>query len=143
MRINKLPFINVKLILTALALGLIHGIISLFGFVHGFEYHIWVLLSLFFVSWIVVKAKNQIFLMGFLIGLAISIGTGLVQGIFLETYLLNNPDYSEQLDPKINYRLFTLTFMLVFGAIYGAVIGSISLAINKVIERWDNKSTLL
>ena len=67
-------------------------------------------------------------------GLGITLGTGIPQSIFLDIYLLNNPEYAVGLDPERNYTLFILLFIPVFGSVYGLIIGFISWVVNRVLN---------
>ncbi len=129
-RIGKI-LIKTRLLLLTFGLGLIHGIASLFGIVQGFEYFIWIAIAVICVFWISGPSNKWIFWSGLFSGLAVAIGTGLAQGLFLDTYLQNNPEYAQRLDDQTNYRLFTLLFMFVFGTIYGIIIGAISIALHQ------------
>jgi len=126
--------INWKLILAISILGLLHGVLSLFGIVRGWEQTIWIVFGLLSIISIVWKVKTNFFLHGLLMGLGITIFTGLPQSFFLDTYLNANPDIREQLDPTKNYSLFVLAFIPVFGSVYGLLIGIISLGIKRLTK---------
>ncbi len=119
--------INWILVLSISMFGLAHGILSLFGLVQGWEMTIWISLALLSVVILVIKVNSKIFLNGLLAGLGITLFTGLPQSLFLDTYLVANPQYAEDLDSERNYSLFILWFIPVFGSIYGSLIGFISL----------------
>ena len=124
--------LNWSLILSISTLGLLHGVLSLYGMVQGWEYIIWIVLGLLSIGMLVQKVREKILLHGILIGLGITLFTGLPQSFFLDTYLNANPDYSKGLDPNQNYSLFILAFIPVLGSIYGLLIGSMSLGLKRL-----------
>ncbi len=128
---------NVKihwtLIIGISSLGLIHGVLSLFGLVQGWEMIIWSSIAIISMA-LVARLKTNIFLNGILMGLGVTLFTGLPQSIFLNTYLLNNPEYAEALDPGRNYALFILLFIPIFGSVYGLIIGLISWILHRAVN---------
>ena len=113
-------------------LGLIHGVLSLYGLVQGWEYIIWLVVALISIIALIVKVQHRVFLNGFLMGLGITLLTGLPQAFFLDMYLEANPAYVDQLDPDRNYAVFILTFIPVFGSGYGLLIGTLGLVIKRL-----------
>ncbi|MEQ8302934.1 MAG: hypothetical protein RIB47_06055 [Cyclobacteriaceae bacterium] len=116
-------------------LGLVHGILSLFGIVQGWETVGWLSAAVVAITLSGISSGAP-FLHGLLMGLCITLFTGLTQGLFIDLYLQSNPMYKEGLDPNQDYRMFVFRFIPVFGSIYGAVIGGLSWALHRVLAQF-------
>lgn len=114
--------------------GLLHGVLSIFGMVEGWEVLLWSIFGIYAVFSTVTTYNEKIFLHGLLTGLAITLWTGWIQALFLDMYLKNNPDYLSLMNDGFNYRLFTWLFTPVFGILYGSAIGGLSIAARKVFK---------
>ncbi len=124
-----------SLVATGSALGLAHGMLSLFGLVQGWEAVVWLGAAVIAITLSGISS-NSPFLHGLLMGLSITLFTGLTQGLFIDLYLQSNPMYQEGLDPNQDYRIFVFRFIPVFGSIYGAVIGGLSWALHRVLAQF-------
>lgn len=115
------------------ALGLAHGVASLFGLVQGLEVIIWLAIAAIAALWIGLGNFERRFVPGILAGIAVAVATGLVQGIFISKYLASNEVYAEAASAlPISPGLYTLLMSPVLGTIYGLVIGAVAWVLGKI-----------
>lgn len=123
-----------KIIIISSGIGIIMGLLSINGFTQKIEPFLWLL---FGISISLVLSKNidqKIFLHGLLIGLAWGIINGLIQSIFFDLYIANNPQLQQSYQ-KITFmppKYFVLITGAITGLITGLVLGALSMLLKKI-----------
>ena len=127
-----------KLILLFSSIGLLMGLLSVAGLTQGIEPFLWLIVGII-TAWVVSRKVVRQFLHGFLIGLAWGTLNGIVQSLFFDTYMENNPHLRPDLEsiPFISARLFVLAMGPVIGLLTGAVVGGMRWGAGKVKGRGE------
>lgn len=131
---NSLKIMDWKIIIISSSIGIIMGLLSINGFTQKIEPFLWLL---FGISISLVLSKNidqKIFLHGLLIGLAWGIINGLIQSIFFDLYITNNPQFQQSYQ-KITFmtpKYFVLITGTITGLITGLVLGALSMLLKKI-----------
>ena len=120
----KLTNLNQKIILKTGLFGIFIGVSTTLGWSQQKELYILILMIIATIFYLKNKLKSNIFLHSLIIGLSWGIDSSLIQIIFLETFIINNPNYANGIIsiPNINSRLFLLTFGLFWGLISSILI---------------------
>jgi hypothetical protein len=131
MKINSMDW---KAIIILSTFGPLMGFLSVKGFTLKLEPFLWLL---FGIATSLILSKNiehNTMMHGLCIGLLWGIGNGLIQTLFFENYLANNPQVRDNFI-KITFiqpRYFVLVTAPVIGLITGLVLGGLSLILKKV-----------
>jgi|TARA_Y100000385_G_C12957225_1_gene578088 hypothetical protein len=120
----KLTNLNQKIILKTGLFGIFIGVSTTLGWSQQKELYILILMIIATIFYLKNKLKSNIFLHSLIIGLSWGIDSSLIQIIFLETFIINNPNYANGIIsiPNINSRLFLLIFGLFWGLISSILI---------------------
>ncbi|MBK9332962.1 MAG: hypothetical protein IPM96_11300 [Ignavibacteria bacterium] len=127
---------NWKLILQLSLFGLLMGILSVFGLIPGgFELIPWIIIAVISALAISRNTNKLMFTHAVMAGLFMGIITSVVQAIFFDTLLKNNPDSLDgfkeiptAMEPQY-VLLFTGPFI---GIIFGLFIGLLAVIFKKV-----------
>ena len=132
----KLTNLNQKIILKTGLFGIFIGVSTTLGWSQQKELYILILMIIATIFYLKNKLKSNIFLHSLIIGLSWGIDSSLIQIIFLETFIINNPNYANGIIsiPNINSRLFLLIFGLFWGLISSILIWISVYFIRKLIE---------
>ncbi|MBS1518558.1 MAG: hypothetical protein JSS91_10775 [Bacteroidetes bacterium] len=126
---------NWKVILQLSLLGLLVGILSIFGIVNQtIELIVWLIIGVFSGYVIHKKMNKLIFTHSVITGLFMGILSSVIQSVFFNTYLKNNPSSLDGLKniPAAMEPQYILLFSGPFlGIIFGVIIGLIAIAFNK------------
>jgi len=116
--------LNQKIILKTGLFGIFIGVSTTLGWSQQKELYILILMIIATIFYLKNKLKSNIFLHSLIIGLSWGIDSSLIQIIFLETFIINNPNYANGIIsiPNINSRLFLLIFGLFWGLISSILI---------------------
>ncbi|REJ81935.1 MAG: hypothetical protein DWQ44_13540 [Bacteroidetes bacterium] len=114
---------KIKLIYSLSMLGLLIGMLSLFGFTGKAEPFLWLGCILIAVLVLVKKLKYKIFLHALIIGLMWGVLNALVQFLNFEMYLDNNPQYRDSFN-EVSF-MEPVYFVLISGPIYGLASGTL------------------
>jgi hypothetical protein len=122
------------LIIILSAFGLIMGLLSVKGFTQKSEPFLWLFITIISVVVLLKNIEHKIFLHGLITGLSWGILNALVQSVFFEIYLANNPSYQDNFQ-KITFiqpRFFPLITGPFTGLITGLILGGMSLLLKKI-----------
>jgi hypothetical protein len=129
---------NWKLILTLACFGILMGILSVNGLTQLLiEPILWTIIAIFSAYRIAKGSVQKTFVHGLVIGLFMGVLNSVVQAIFFEMYLANNPHSTEgfsQMPGGISGQLFIVIASPAIGLAYGVVIGSFSLLAAKLFK---------
>ena len=129
---------NWKLILLLSSFGLLIGVASLFGFTHGIEPLLWLLIFLLYAWWIANNCNRLHFIHAFLASVLDGTWIAIIHFIFFSTYIRHNPEVLERfktLPPGVNLRVLTLVMGPLVGAIFGVVAGLFAYVVWRIIKR--------
>lgn len=135
---------NWKKILLVAPLGLIMGLLSLFGLTRGIEPFLWLLIALGSAWWLTKTVPTRMFLHGLLAGLLMGFGNSVMQSLFLDSYLASNPESAEgfqQIPGGFSPRLFVLLAGAIVGTVYGLFLGLVTLLAVRLRRRSSTKSS--
>ncbi len=115
-------------------IGVIMGLLSVKGFTQKLEPFLWLLFGIATALIISKNITEKTFLHGLFIGLAWGTINGVIQSMFFDTYLANNPALQENFSKStsIQPRYLVLLTSPVFGLMTGAVIGGLSLLLRRI-----------
>jgi hypothetical protein len=113
---------NWQLILGLSLLGVVVGLVSVFGFMGGQIWVLWLCVAAFCAWQFARKTRRYLFLHGFYLGIFVGVCASWVQAIFLPTYLSNNPRMAETLG-NLPHNLHPSFLLLIMGPIVGTVSG--------------------
>lgn len=128
---------NWQLILTLSLLGVVVGLVSVFGFMGRLIWLLWLCVGGFCAWQFARKTRRYLFLHGFYLGIFIGVCASWVQAIFLPTYLSNNPGMAETfngLPHNLNPALVLLIMGPIVGTVSGVVIGLLAIIAGKVAQ---------
>ncbi len=126
---------NWTIILLLVFIGAAIAVASLFGLLHSrYEIVYWLVLAVA-SGFVIAKTCNRTFMHGVIVGLFTGIIGSIIQAVFFDTYLENNPssldgftNLTTSLEPQY-VLLFSGPF---FGIAYGIVVGLIAFALKKI-----------
>lgn len=130
---------NWKIILLLTLLGVLMAILSLFGMLKTNYFVIyWIVLAL--VSGFVIgkKAGSSYFMHGVVSGLFIGIVFTLIQSVFFDTYLMNNPnslDGFKNITTSLQPQYVLLFSGPFIGIAFGIVAGLIAMMVSKSAKK--------
>lgn len=114
-------------------MGVLFGVLSLFGLISGYEYYFafgMIVFSAFLVSRI---AQERFFTQGLIQGFLVWLVVILIQGLFIDFYFSNNPEAQEVAkDLPLGARAFTLLAGTAGAFVFGLVVGGFAFLINLV-----------
>jgi hypothetical protein len=125
------------LILTLSLFGGVMGFTSVSGLTQGIEWLLWLLIALCCAYVLSRKLQTNLFSSALIVGGVASTLNGLIQAMFLDTYLSNNLQTAEafgQIPGGFDPRLFVVVTSMFFGLLYGAVIWLFTLLARKLME---------
>jgi hypothetical protein len=126
---------NWQLILSLSLLGVVVGLVSVFGFLGGQIWMLWLCVAAFCAWQFARHTRRYLFLHGFYLGIFVGVCASWVQAIFLPTYISNNPGMAETFNnlPRDMHPSFVVLIMGPFiGAVAGIVIGLFALIAGKI-----------
>jgi Na+/serine symporter len=103
-----------------------NGVCSVFGLIRGFEWVLWLVITVFAAVTIAKKALSKYFLHGFLLGLIGGAVSCLIQGLLFDTYLARNPDFADrmtQMPAGMDARTLVFPLIPIGGLFTGLVLG--------------------
>ena len=115
--------------------GLIMGLLSIKGFTQKIEPFLWLLFGIATTLVLSKNIDNKAFLHGLLVGLAWGFVNGLIQTVFFNSYLANNPHLQPDFS-KITFmhpRYYVLLMAPVIGLITGLILGGMTLLFKKIL----------
>jgi hypothetical protein len=115
-------------------IGLVMGLLSVKGFTQKIEPVLWLLFS---IAASLILSKNigqKPFLHALLIGIAWGICNGVIQSVFFDTYLANNPSLQQNFQKQsfIRPRYLGLATGPIIGVITGLILGGLTLLLRKL-----------
>lgn len=120
-------------------LGLAMGVATLAGLVpRGFELPLWLMIAVVAAIWIARRVERRVFLNGLLAGILAGLASPLVQVLFFDTYLRNNPDAVEAfqtLPAGLSPRTVVAVMGPVVALIYGLCLGLFAWVAGKALRR--------
>jgi len=123
-----------KLILLLSVIGFIMGLLSVRGFTRTLEPFLWLLFGIAAALLISKNIDQKTFLHGFLVGLSWGIANGIIQSVFFDIYIVNNPQLQQNFQ-KVTFikpRFFSLLAAPAIGLITGLALGGLSLLLRKL-----------
>jgi hypothetical protein len=126
---------NWPIIFLLSAFGLIMGWLGIKGYTQKIEPWLWLCLAIFTVLVLSKNVNDKLFIHGLYTGVSWGVLNGVLQVVFFQTYLTNNPLLIPDFD-KITYmpaKYFPLLTGPIAGLIIGGVIGGSCLLIRKYI----------
>lgn len=133
----KLKAMNWKLILFLCLPGIAMGFASVYGFTVGIEWLLWLTLFIIYAIVIAKTETSKYFLHGLLIGIITAVISTLIQFLFFDIYVLNNPlsdADNNQIPGNLEPRVFFLLSAPLIGIVSGMVIGLFALLASKFIK---------
>ena len=124
---------NWKIIILLSIAALIMGPLSVFGFTQGLEPFLWLIFAVAAGVILSRTVKTRLLAHALLIGIVWGILNGLIQAIFFETYLANNPTNAEEFRSVtfVNARFVPL----IGGPIPGIIAGLVIFVVSKIAHR--------
>jgi hypothetical protein len=113
---------NWQLILTLSLLGVVLGLVSVFGFLGNQIWLLWLCVAAFCAWQFARNTRRYLFLHGFYLGIFVGVCASWVQAIFLPAYLSNNPRMAEVFN-NLPHNLHPAYLLLIMGPIVGTVSG--------------------
>lgn len=126
---------NWVLILSLSSFGVLLGILSVLGFTKKAEPILWLIAGFFTVFMLYQKETGLIFWHGFIIGVSWGFLNSIIQSIFFETYLKNNPKYTAAFSKSSHLKPRYLILLVgpMLGLLTGAVLGGLSWFVQKFL----------
>ena len=120
----KLTNLNQKIILQTGIFGVFMGISTTMGWCQEKEIYILIVMIIATVLYLKKNLSSYFFLHSLIIGLSWGLDCGLIQIIFFDTLLINNPIYANLINSlaKINGSIFLLLTGIFWGLISGTII---------------------
>jgi hypothetical protein len=128
---------NWQLILSLSLLGVVMGLVSVFGFMGNQIWVLWLCMAAFCAWQFARKTRHNLFLHGFYLGIFVGVCASWVQAIFLPTYISNNPQMVEAINdlPHDLHPAFVLLIMgPIIGAASGIIVGLFALIAGKIVR---------
>ncbi len=126
---------NWKIILLLVFIGAAIAVASLFGLLHTrYEIIYWLVLGIA-SGFVIAKTCNRTFMHGVVVGLFTGIIGSVIQAVFFNTYLQNNPtslDGFKNLTPSMEPQYVLLFSGPFFGIAYGIIVGLIAFGLKKI-----------
>ena len=132
---------NWKLIFGLAGFGVLMGVLSLFGYTQGIEWLLWLIIAVVCSVLIAKMLSVKYFLNGLLVGFLGGIFNSIVQSVFFDTYLSNNPKAAEGFGPipgGLDPRIFVLIAGPFIGLLYGLVLGLFTWLTGKIFKKQPN-----
>ena len=125
---------NWQIILLYSLFGVLMGILSVNGFTKKIEPLLWILFGLFTAFMVARNVPGKAYLHGFFIGLSWGIFNAVLQSLFFDTYIKNNPKYREAFQKRatLKPRYFFLFSGLMIGVVTGIVLGGLVWLCSKI-----------
>ncbi len=120
--------INTSLLLWLSLFGAAIATLTVGGLTRAVEPWLWLIGGSIAVVAILKKSGSHYFAHGLFVGLIWGFLAGLIQSLFFESYLANNPAYANTLE-QINFmppRYFSLISSPIFGIFTGIIIGGVA-----------------
>ncbi len=128
---------NWQLILSLSLLGVVMGLVSVFGFMGNEVWLMWFCVGAFCAWQFARKTHHNRFLHGFYLGIFAGVCASWVQAIFLSTYISNNPQMREAFNtlPQNRHPVFVVLIMgPIVGAVSGIVFGLLAFIAGKIVQ---------
>ncbi|MEI9945775.1 MAG: hypothetical protein WDN26_16340 [Chitinophagaceae bacterium] len=130
----KSKTMNWTLILLLSSFGMVMGILSVNGYTQKLEPFLWLLFGIITSLLLAKNVEYKTFLHALIIGLSWGVFNGLLQSIFFDKYLANNPSVQDSFK-KVAFmqpRYFVIITATVIGLITGAVLGGLALLFKRI-----------
>lgn len=125
---------NYRILALLAPLGLLMGVLSLFGYTQNIEFFLWVLFTFISAAALSKQAKNRLFLHGLLVGFLWGVLNAGTQALFVDLYLANNPKSAAAF--AVVEAMSTVSIILLtgptVGLFAGLVLGVLALLTKKV-----------
>ena len=120
----KLTNLNQKIILQTGIFGVFMGISTTMGWCQEKEIYILIVMIIVTVLYLKKNLSSYIFLHSIIIGLSWGFDCSLIQIIFIDTFLINNPFYANLINSlaEINTSIFLLLTGIFWGLISGTIV---------------------
>ena len=120
----KLTNLNQKIILQTGIFGVFMGISTTMGWCQEKEIYILIVMIIGTVLYLKKNLSSYIFLHSIIIGLSWGFDCSLIQIIFIDTFLINNPFYANLINSlaEINTSIFLLLTGIFWGLISGTIV---------------------
>ena len=126
---------NWQLIFLLSGFGILMGILSANGLTRKIEPFLWLAFS-FISAFIISKnVSRNLFLYGLIVGILWGVFNSVLQSIFFNTYLKNNPRYKEAYakNAVVKPRYFILLVGPMIGLVTGIVLGGLAWLCYKIL----------
>ena len=116
--------------------GIVMGVLSVNGLTQKFEPYLWLLFGIISAYVLVKKVRYRLFFHSILLGVLWAIVNALIQVLFFDSFLANNPadalafEALSAMDPKV----LLLLFSPIYGLLMGIIIGVLSMVIKRVLR---------
>ena len=126
---------NWELILSLSLFGILIGTLSVLGFTKKAEPILWLIVGVFTAFMISRRVSGMIFWYGFIIGIFWGCFSAMIQSMFFETYLKNNPKYAEAFSKSSRFKPRYLILLVgpMLGLLTGTVLGGLAWFFQKVL----------
>ena len=120
----KLTNLNQKIILQTGIFGVFMGISTTMGWCQEKEIYILIVMIIVTVLYLKKNLSSYIFLHSIIIGLSWGFDCSLIQIIFIDTFLINNPFYANLINSvaELNSSIFLLLTGIFWGFISGTIV---------------------
>ena len=120
----KLTNLNQKIILQTGIFGVFMGISTTMGWCQEKEIYILIVMIIATILYLKKNLSSYIFLHSIIIGLSWGFDCSLIQIIFIDTFLINNPFYANLINSlaEINTSIFLLLTGIFWGLISGTIV---------------------
>lgn len=127
---------NWKTIFSLSLFGFLMGIASIFGYTKGIEWILWTIIAI--ISAVVInKSGGKLFLNSLLTGIGMAIINSIIQAVFIDMYIQNNPEATQQVqDGALEFTVGLVLLMgIPIGIVYGLFIALIAWIFSKFMRK--------
>jgi len=122
------------------SLGVFMGIATIFGLSPHVEMVLWVVMA-FVSSYVLARFVTQkLVLHGMSAGALMGAAHGILQMLFFDLYLVNNPTAAKGFveTEGIKPRMFVFVVGAITGIVYGAIVGGMGIIVARMLKRYTH-----
>jgi hypothetical protein len=123
------------IILLMSMVGVLVGVLNIFGVLSGVGWWVWILLWVLMAVVLGKQVPGKYFMHGFLVGILSGVINSLLTYFFYDTYAANSPQFAEaaaKMPPGYDFRAMMLYTLPVNAAIGGVVMGLLTMLAGKI-----------
>jgi hypothetical protein len=127
---------NWKTIFSLSLFGFLMGIASIFGYTKGIEWILWIVIGVI-SAFVINKSGGKLFLNSLLTGICMAIVNSIIQAVFIDMYIQNNPEATQQTqDGALEFTVGLVLLMgIPIGIVYGLFIALLVWIFSKFVRK--------